>query len=630
MKQKQIRRSSVMFRTALLFAVVMLVAASLSAQAVKQRSEIDAKYKWKTTDMFASDADWQKQFASLKANIGSFDPFKGHLADSAATLRRFLKQRDSLYSILDNLEVYASLKLDEDRRVSTYQEMADNISSLGSRLRAGSSFAEPEILAMDNDRLMGFLKSDPGLEIYRFYLQSLVRSKQHILSDKEEAILANAGPVLGAPSNIFGMIDNADVNFGYIKDENGQEIQLSKERYTKILASPDRRMRRDAALVFDSTYFRYANSLAATMAASVKKDYFLAQTRKYNSCLESRLDGDSIPTSVFYNLIDAVNANLAPLHKWASLRKRILGIDTLYAYDQYAPLTTDKPKEYTIEEAKAIVLKGLAPMGKTYLTDFENGLNSGWVDVYETQGKRSGAYCTATYTSHPYVLLNFNGTLQWVFTLAHEMGHAMHNYYTNRTEPYLYGDHYLFTAEVASTCNEAVLMKYMLEHTTDKQEKTTLLTRYIEQIIGTFYTQMMFSEFELAIHKRVEGGEALSLDFFRKTFRDIYQKYWGPEMVIPDLRDLRGLEIPHFYREYYVYQYATCYAAAQMISQRILDNEKGALDTYMKFLRTGTSKYPVTILKDAGVDMTTPEPYQRTIKLFGDLVDQLEKLMNEK
>ena len=425
------------------------------------------------------------------------------------------------------------------------------------------------------------------------------------------------------------MINDADMTYGSIKDENGEEVQLTKERYYKFLESPDRRLRRDANRAYNEAYLHYENSLAATLAASVKRDYFYMKARGYNSCLEMSLDNNNIPTSVFYNLIDAVDSNLAPLHKWTAIRKKILGYDTLYTYDLYAPLMKNQNQEYPYEEAKQIVENGLKPLGQEYLANFDKGLNDRWIDVFETQGKGSGAYSWGTYTSHPFILLNYNKTLENVFTIAHEMGHAMHAFYTNKHEPYIYHNHALFVAEVASTCNEATLMKYMLKNAKDKEEKKRLLLYYIDQIVGTFYTQVMFSEFELAIHNQIENGGALSADFFRKTYRDIYQKYWGPDLVIDSINDMGCLRISHFYREYYVYQYATCYAAAQMLSQELVDKGKDFWPTYEQFLSTGSSIYPVDILKRAGVDMTTPEPINRTIKLFGDLVDQMEKLLEE-
>ncbi|MDD5209360.1 MAG: oligoendopeptidase F [Elusimicrobiales bacterium] len=600
------------------------------AQAVKQRSEIDAKYKWDLSSIFPDDAAWQKSLEQVKAGLGGFEQYRGKLSSSAANVREALKLSDSLSVIAGNLSVYAGLKLDEDNRASKYQEMQSQASDLYSKLSKASSFIQPELLAMDSATLMGYAASDPGLKAYTFMLTDLVRSKAHILSDKEEALLSGAGPVLDAPSRIFNMIDDADISFGSIKDENGKDVQLTRERYSTILDGPDRRMRRDASELYNGTYLKYINGMAATLSSSVKKDYFLSVSRKYPGCLEASLDGDNIPVSVFKSLIAAAGANLAPLHKWTALRKKILGVDTLYTYDLSATLMKEKPKEYAWEEARAMVLAGLSPLGKTYLDDFSKGLDGGWIDVYETQGKGSGGYAWGTYTSHPYILLNYNGSLDHVSTLAHEMGHSMNNLWTNRNEPYQYSGHSLFTAEVASTCNEAILMKYMIANAKDKREKEYLLMKYIEQIVGTFYTQVMFSEFELAIHERVEKGGSLSVDFFRKTYRGIYQKYWGPDLVIGPNNDLGGMRISHFYREYYVYQYATSYAAAQVLSDKIVRKEPGALEAYYRFLRTGSSDYPVEVLKKAGVDMTTPEPVARTIKLFGELVDQLDQLLNEK
>jgi len=613
----------------LLLALAAVSALAADTGSIPQRSDIEDKYKWKVEDIFSDNDVWEATFSSLKAGIGSFEQYQGHLGDAPEMLLNCLKLSDSLSLIGDNLYVYAYLKLDEDNRVSQYQEMGDRISALWAEIEAATAFIEPEILSLEKGKLLSFLKDNPDLGLYRFYLEDLMRKKEHILSDKEEALLALVGPVASAPSKIFTMLNDADISYGSIIDEEGNELQLTKQRYYKLMESTDRRVRRDANKAYNEAYFNYLNTLAATLAASIKRDYFFMKARGYNSCLEMSLDRYHIPVSVFHNLIDAVNANLAPLHKLTALRKRILGYDTLYTYDLSVPLVPKVKEEYPYEESRAMVLNGLKPLGEKYLHQFENGLNSGWVDVFETEGKGSGAYQWGTYSTHPYVLLNHGGTLEDVFTIAHEMGHAMHAEYTNRREPYIYSNHSLFVAEVASTCNEAVLMKYLLENTQDKKEKMFLLNYYIRQITGTFFTQVMFSEFELAIHERIESGQALSADYLRSTYRDIYQKYWGPELVIEENRDMGGMRISHFYRQYYVYQYATCYAAAQMMSQRLLEGEKGFLDTYMEFLSAGSSKYPVDILKDAGVDMTTPEPIDRTIKLFGELVDEMERLLDE-
>ena len=627
--QKQITGRIVV--SVLLFALTIMTAlpAFADSGAIPQRSQVEEKYKWDLTAFFPSDSAWEAAYTYLENNIPRLDQYKGKLATSANSLYNCLELRDSLELISDNLYVYAYLKLDEDNRASQYQELGGRAGDLSSKLNTAAAFMRPEILKINEDQLDTYLKENPGLKMYEFYLRDILRSKAHILSEKEEALLAMAGPVTAAPSRIFTMLDDADMSYGTITDTAGNEIELTKERYYKILESPNREMREKAARAYNEAYLKVENTLATTLGSSVQKDNFLRQARNYKTCLNMSLDGDSIPPDVFYNLISAVDSNLAPLHKWAKLRKQMLGLDTLHTYDLYVPLVSDYTREYPYEEAESMVLKGVAPLGDQYVSDLQKGLNSRWVDVYETEGKGSGGYTWGTYSAHPVVLMNYNNSLENVFTLAHEMGHAMHSFYTNRYEPYVYSNHYLFTAEVASTCNEALLMDYLLKNTTDKREKMFLLNKYIEQIIGTFYTQVMFSEFELAIHEQVENGGALSADFMRQTYRDIYQKFWGPELVIGDIYDLGGMRIPHFYREYYVFQYATSYSAALAISQRIREKDKGALDAYLRFLQLGSSEYPVDILKQAGVDMTTPEPINRTIDLFSRLVDQMEQLLNE-
>jgi oligoendopeptidase F len=599
-----------------------------ASKAIPQRSDIEDKYKWDLDDLYSSDEAWEVDFKFLDANIERMAQFQGKLGESSDMLLQCLQLKDSLELIEHNLWVYGFLKLDENNRESKYQEMTQRMQGLWSRMSSHMSYIQPELLAISNDRLLGFLNANIELDIYRFYLEDLVRQKEHILSEKEEAIMSLVSPVASAPSSIFSMINDADMDYGTIVDDDGEEIQLTKQRYYRLMETAGRDVRRTANHAYNTAYLNRINTLAATLASSIKKDYFFMKARGYNSCLEMGLDADNIPPEVFHSLVKAVNDNLAPLHKLTSIRKRVLGYDTLYNYDLSVPLVPEAQKEYPYEEAKELVLKGLEPMGKEYLAAFKEGLESRWIDVYETDGKGSGAYQWGTYATHPFILLNHNNTLNSVFTIAHEMGHAMHSYYTHKNEPFIYGSNTLFVAEVASTCNEAVLMKYWLEHSTDKMEKIALLNYYIEQIMGTFYTQVMFSEFEIATHEIIEEGGALSADQMRKIYRDIYQKYWGPELVLDSLNDMGCMRIGHFYRQYYVYKYATSYAAAQMMSQRILEDPK-YLDTYVNFLSTGTSKYPVDILKDAGVDVTATEPVERTIALFSDLVDELEVLLLE-
>jgi len=597
---------------------------------IPQREDIEDKYKWQVEDMYEDISVWEADFKLLESGLVGYEKYEGHLGDSPEMLLNCLKLSDSLGVIDGNLYVYAYLKLDEDNRRSEYQELGGRISALDARFEEAGAFIEPELLTLDLGKIESFMKEKPELEVYRFYFENMMRQKEHILSSEEEGIIAQAAPLIQTPLKVFNMIDNADHKLGTVVDSSGKKIELTYGRYLRILKGTDREMRRIANDTVQQSWLRYINTLAATFGSSLEKDLFLTKVREYNSTLERTLDDDNIPQEVYNNLIETVNANLAPLHKWISLRKKVLGYDTLFTYDLSVSLVPEFEKKYSYQETKKMVLKGLKPLGKQYLKDFEMGLNSGWVDVFENEGKGSGAYQWGTYTSHPYVLMNFDSTLSSLFTLAHEMGHALNSYYSNQKEPYLYHNHSTFTAEVASTCNEAILMKYLLTNAESKEEKLVLLEHYIRQIDGTFFTQVMFSEFEQAVHEHLQNGGATSVDYFRKTYRDIFQKYYGPDLTVGINNDMSGMKIYHFYRTFYVYQYATSYAAAQMLSQKILEGDKKALEAYMTFLATGSSKYPVDILKDAGVDVTGPEPVERTIRLFGELVDEMERFLEAK
>jgi oligoendopeptidase F len=620
------------------FLILTLVTASLmvvasdvpdNKGAIPQRDEIENQYKWKVEDMYPDPTAWEADFELLKSSLDGFAQYKGKLSESPEKLLNCLKLRDSLYIITSDLFVYAYLKLDEDNRRSEFQELGGRISALDAQVEEAVAFIEPEILTLDPAKLESFLKQNSELAGYRFYLEDQLRRKDHILSPGEEEIMAMAGPLLGAPLKIFNMIDNADHKVGTIIDAEGDTVELTWGRYSLILKGSDREQRRIANDTVQTGWLKYINTLTATLGSSIEKDLFVTKARKYNSTLERSLDNNKIPESVFHNMIEAVNANLPLYHKWVKLRKKVLGYDTLYTYDLSVPLVPDFQKEYSYADGMEILQNGLKPMGSQYLKDLDYGLASGWVDVFENEGKGSGAYSWGTYTSHPYVLMNFDGTIDNVFTLAHEMGHALHSYYTDRREPYIYHGHSLFTAEVASTCNEAILMKYLLSKTESKDEKIMLLNHYINQIDGTFITQIMFSEYELMLHKHIQDGGALSVDFIRKTYRELLQKYWGPDVVIGPNNDMGAMKLYHYYRTYYVYKYASSYAAAQMISQKILEGDQKALDAYLNFLTVGSSKYPMDILMDAGVDMNSSEPVDRTLKLFGELVDEMERLLEE-
>ena len=605
------------------------VFAQSNTKAIPQRSDIEEKYKWNLKDIYPTTEDWEKDFSELEELITQFSTFKGQLSESGKKLLDCLVLNDSLNNILEDLYVYANLKFDEDTRVSASQQMADRISALYTKLNEATSFIRPEILEIPEEKLQNFIKSEKGLAIYKFYIDDLIRSKTHILSPEEERILALSGNLAHGPRKIFNLLDNADIKYPSIIDENGEEVKLTKQRYYKFTESTDRRVRRDANQAYNSTYLKYLNTLGATLITQLNRDIFYAQARKYNSSLEASLDNNNIPVSVYENLIEAVNNNLEPLHKYISLRKKVLQYDTLFTFDLYVPLVPEAKMEIPYDSAVDIIVASLVPLGEGYVKDLRIGFDSRWIDVYETEGKRSGAYSWGTYSTHPYILLNYNNTLENMFTVCHEMGHCMHGYYTNKNEPYIYGGHTIFTAEVASTTDEALLMQYLLDNVKDRAQKLYLLEHYIQQFIGTFYFQTLLAEFEKVVHDKMEAGEALSAEAIRKIYRGLFEKYWGPELYIDSINDLGALRISHFYRNFYVYQYATSFSAATFLSREIYEGNKEALTLYHDFLKTGTSDYPIKILKKAGVDMNTSEPVDKTIELFSELVDQLERLLLE-
>jgi oligoendopeptidase F len=615
---------------AIILAATLVSAAAAQTGAVPQRSEIDNRYKWHLEDIYPDTNSWNADFNRLQEQSEIFAQFEGKLGESADNLYQCLTLRDSLSNVLDRLYVYAHMKKDEDTRLAQYQELCDRVEALSSHFNESVSFIRPEVVAIPSATLENYLANNDKLKMYRFYLEDIIRLKGHILNPEEESLLALSRFATEGPSNIFDMLDNADITFPFVKDDKGKKVQLTNERYYKLLESHKREVRRNASLAYNETYLNYINTLGATLGASVNTDWFYAQARKYKSTLEMDLDSDNIPLSVFDNLIQTVDANLAPLHKWTAIRKREMKLDKIYPYDLSVPLVPKYDMEVPYDSAVTGVLIALQPLGQDYLTDMRNGFKSGWVDVYETEGKTSGAYSWGAYSTHPYVLLNYSNTLEAFSTVAHEMGHAMHTFYSHQNQPYIYESYATFVAEVASTTNEALLINYMINHAQSKAEKMYLLNYYIEQIIGTFYTQVMFSEFERAIHDQVEQGGALSAESMRKIYRDIYLKYWGPDLSMEEWQDLGGLRIPHFYTSYYVFQYATSYCAAQAFSEKILAGDTAARDKYLHLLTMGGSKHPVDELKDAGVDMTQPEAVDATVRLFGQLVDQMDKLLQEK
>ena len=600
-------------------------------QKARQRSEVDDKYKWCLEDIYADTVAWQADFDRLQSQIGELEKYKGKLGESAETLYECLSLQDSLNIILGRLFVYAFLKQDEDTRISEYQQLGGKIMALNTQFGSIESYIDPEILEIPTEKLRSFLDSDRRMEANQFYIEDLIRSKEHILSPGEERILALAGNATIGTRNIFRMMYNADISFPTVTDENGNEIQLTRQRIQEILKSPNRDFRREAHKKYNEAQFDYFNSFGAILASTVNNNWFYAQARNYNSCIESSLDSDNIPPVVLSNLIDGVNANFAPLHKWMSIRKRILGLEELHSYDTSVPLILEGEEKIPYDKAKGLVLKAMKPLGKDYVKDLEMGMNSGWIDVYESEGKRSGGYNWGSYATHPYVLLNYNDDIRNMFTLAHEMGHALHSYYSKRTQPYRTAYYTLFVAEVAAITNESLLIDYMLENTKDKKKKMYLLDFFIEEIINTFYFQTLLAEFEMKIYETVESGGALSSESMRQMYTDISRKYWGPELVVDEWGGWGGIRVPHYNTNscFYVYKYATSIASAQMLSKRILEGDKKTRDKYREFLTWGGNDYPVEQLKKIGVDLTTTDAVNATIAVFSNLVDEMEKLLDE-
>ncbi len=594
--------------------------------ALPKREEIALEYKWAIEDMYKDEAAWKADYELAEKMSAEFaDKFQGKICDSAENLLATLEYSSKLNNIIEKLYVYANQKLHENTADTGSQAMAGRAQTLAVKSESATAFVEPEILAADPAILKTYIESEI-LKDYRHMLSDLDRSREHILTAEMEELLSEIGEFAGAAEDIFSMFNNADIKFPVIKDENGEDITITHGRYSMLMESEDRRVRKEAFEGLYHTYDKYKNTLAAIYNASVKKDAFYAKTRKYGSTLEAKLDANNIPVSVYENLIEAVHESFPAFHRYVALRKKRLGVDELHMYDVYAPLVSEVDMKVDYDKAKEMVKEGLAPMGTDYIKALEEGFNNKWIDVYENEGKRSGAYSWGAYGTHPYVLMNYNGTLNHVFTLAHEMGHALHSYYSDANQSYHNAGYSIFVAEVASTCNEALLIYYLLEKTTDKREKAYLINYFLEQFKGTLFRQTMFAEFEKKTHELVEAGETLNVDMLNELYRGLNEKYFGPDMILDDEIDLEWARIPHFYTPFYVYQYATGFSAAIALSKRIRElGEEGVAD-YMKFLTGGGSKYPIDLLKLAGVDMTSPQPVKDAIKVFEDLVAQLEEL----
>ena len=595
---------------------------------IRSRAEIPVEDTWATEDLYVSDAAWEEELATLDQDKEVLAGFAGKLGESGKMLYDYLyrsEMTDAKASLLGN---YCMRKSDEDTRNATYQAMTGKFMSVVVVLGAALSFDTPEIMAIPDETLDKFYTEYPQLERYRRYLTNLRRKKEHVLSPAEEKILAAAGELAQTPDTIYGMFADADIKFEDALDAEGNPHAVSQATFVPIQNGPDRVLRKNA---YESLYKGFAdfkNTAASILNAQNKQLKFFAEARHYANAFEASLNNTNVPTSVYLNLIEAVHKNMDKMHRYVRLRKKMLGVDELHFYDVYAPLVADVDKKIPFAEAKQTVYDALAPLGEDYRKILKEGFENRWIDVYQNEGKRSGAY-SAGAAVHPFVLLNYSGTLDSQFTLAHEMGHALHSYLSNKTQNPIDSHYVIFVAEVASTCNEALLMEYLLNKTTDKKERIYLINHFLEQFKGTLYRQTMFAEFELNIGKMVAQGQTLTADVLCAEYRRLNEEYFGPDMVVDDHIAVEWARIPHFYYNYYVFQYATGYSAAIALSRRILKEGEPAVKDYLNFLSGGCSKSPIDLLKGAGVDMTDPAPVEAALSLFGELLDEMENLIGE-
>ncbi|MBE5921648.1 MAG: oligoendopeptidase F [Lachnospiraceae bacterium] len=595
---------------------------------VLKRNEVDPKYTWAMEDMYANEELWEQEYKQLEQYLGKISAKKGKLGESADSLAEYFEMCDAAKLLIERLYVYSNQHLHEDLGNSHYQKLAARAEELMIKLDEASAFANPEILAIPEETLNQFLEDCERLQCYEITLQRLLRTKEHILSEKEEALLAAAGEVCNAPSNIFAIFNNADLKFGTITGENGEPVELTHGRYISLLESQNREVRKAVFQQMYGTYSKYKNMLGTIFAANVKQEAFRAKARKFPSSRAAALFDSHIPEKVYDNLIETIHKSLPLMHRYVALRKKMLGLDELHMYDLYVPMVSDFKMEVTYEEAKKLVKEGLAPMGEDYLNVLQEGFDNRWIDVYENQGKRSGAYSWGAYGTHPYVLLNYQDNLSNVFTLAHEMGHALHSYYSDQTQPITYAGYRIFVAEVASTCNESLLIHYLLKKASSQKEKMYLINYFLEQFRATIFRQTMFAEFEMKAHQMSADGTPLNGDNLSELYYDLNKLYFGDGLVVDEDIAMEWARIPHFYTPFYVYQYATGFSAAIALSKKIMTEGEAGVADYMKFLTGGCSKDPIDLLRLAGVDMEQPQPVEEAMQLFAELLDEMEKAAN--
>lgn len=595
---------------------------------LKSRTEIPDQYKWHLSDIYVTEQDWEQDFKKLEEMIPQITNFKGEI-NSSQQLLSCLQLREQGGMLLEKLYGYAMMGKDQDNTNDQFLKLADRIASLATKVSSSAAFIEPEILALPSDDVLRWVEEVEELQTYRHSLSDLMRTKPHVLPAEQEELLAKSGDMAQAASNIFKMFNNADLKFPLIKDEDNKDVELTHGRYIQFMESRKREVREGAFKAMYSTYGNWKNTLATTYTAAVKKTLFYSNTRKYDSSLEAALDADNVPTDVYHNLIKTVHEYLPSFYRYTKIRKQLLGVEELHMYDLYVPMVKEIDMKIERTQAIEMVQTGLQPLGEQYLQDLAGGLNGGWIDWYENRGKSSGAYSWGAYGVHPFVLMNYQDNVDNMFTLAHEMGHAMHSFYSDKHQDYLNAGYTIFVAEVASTLNESLVMHDLLAKTTDIKEKMYLLNHYLEQFRGTLFRQTMFAEFELIVHDQVGQGKPMTAESLSQIYYELNQKYYGPDVVSDPEIAMEWARIPHFYRPFYVYKYATGFSAAVALSKQILTEQEPAVQRYLTFLSSGGSDYPLNLLKKAGVDMTTPKPIVAAMQVFDSLLDQMEDLITK-
>ena len=593
---------------------------------LRRRDEIPESDKWRIDKIYETPAKWNEELSKLKEEAPKLKDFEGKLGNKE-DLKAFLLLNEKLSRKLGKLYVYAHMRSHEDTSNPEMQSLVNKIDPYSAEFSSYTAYFVPEILSLKEGTIENFINEDKDLEQYKIYFEMILNEKPHILSKEVESVLASVSDCLGAPESIYSMLTNSDMTFGEIVDESGRKVELTEGNYISFIKSKDRKVREAAFKLLFGTYKKYENTLATSLTSSIKNFVFESKTRKYNSSLEASLKPNNIPVEVYYNALKTVDENMDALHRYVRIKKKLLNLEEIHMYDLYVPVIECKKEHLEYKDAISLVEEGLKPLGKEYLDIFNEGINEGWIDVYENKGKRSGAYSWGSYDTMPYVLLNYNYELNDASTLAHEMGHSIHSYYTRKTQPYIYGDYSLFCAEVASTTNEILLIHHLIEKETDKNKKLYLINQELEQIRTTVFRQLMFAEFELKTHEAIENGESLTSEVLCKMWKDINIKYFGEDMNVDEEISIEWARIPHFYSDFYVYQYATGYAAASSFANSILSKGEEAVEKYKGFLKAGGSMYPIDTLKMAGVDMTTSKPLKDTLDRFNELLDMLEEII---